>query len=185
MILGFHKWRARRETYPLCFHLPFLVSSKTCGPLWAQQCGSQYYTTGVCCDISPDFQHLASFAPAIQSKSWMCGRSEQCLALKWWNINKSTKPLCKSHFYIGIKLYLLIKCVSPIFSYVACPSFVDVVVVCDESNSIYPWEAVKNFLEKFVQGLDIGPRKTQVWVSAVHELVYGFLPEKIMLEMNS
>ncbi|KAM6156511.1 integrin alpha-2 [Erethizon dorsatum] len=82
----------------------------TCGPLWAQQCGSQYYTTGVCCDISPDFQHLASFAPAIQT----------------------------------------------------CPSFVDVVVVCDESNSIYPWDAVKNFLEKFVQGLDIGPRKTQV-----------------------
>lgn len=35
-------------------------------------------------------------------------------------------------------------------------------VVCDESNSIYPWEAVKNFLEKFVQGLDIGPTKTQV-----------------------
>ncbi|XP_005392782.1 PREDICTED: integrin alpha-2 [Chinchilla lanigera] len=82
----------------------------TCGPLWAQQCGSQYYTTGVCCDVSPDFQHLASFAPAIQT----------------------------------------------------CPSFVDVVVVCDESNSIYPWDAVKNFLEKFVQGLDIGPRKTQV-----------------------
>ncbi|XP_021117091.1 integrin alpha-2 isoform X3 [Heterocephalus glaber] len=82
----------------------------TCGPLWAQQCGSQYYTTGVCSDVSPDFQHLASFAPAIQT----------------------------------------------------CPSFVDVVVVCDESNSIYPWDAVKNFLEKFVQGLDIGPRKTQV-----------------------
>lgn len=38
----------------------------------------------------------------------------------------------------------------------------DVVVVCDESNSIYPWEAVKNFLVKFVTGLDIGPKKTQV-----------------------
>ncbi|XP_023564722.1 integrin alpha-2 [Octodon degus] len=81
-----------------------------CGPLWAQQCGSQYYTTGVCCDVSPKFQHLASFVPALQS----------------------------------------------------CPSYVDVVVVCDESNSIYPWDAVKNFLEKFVQGLDIGPQKTQV-----------------------
>lgn len=45
----------------------------------------------------------------------------------------------------------------------ACTSYIDVVVVCDESNSIYPWEAVKNFLEKFVQGLDIGPTKTQVW----------------------
>ncbi|XP_016055282.1 PREDICTED: integrin alpha-2 [Miniopterus natalensis] len=82
----------------------------TCGPLWAQQCGSQYYTTGVCSDVSPDFQLLASFSPAVQT----------------------------------------------------CTSFIDVVVVCDESNSIYPWEAVKNFLEKFVQGLDIGPSKTQV-----------------------
>ncbi|KAM5264395.1 integrin alpha-2 [Ctenodactylus gundi] len=82
----------------------------TCGPLWAQQCGNQYYTTGVCVDVSPDFQHLASFSPAVQT----------------------------------------------------CSSVIDVVVVCDESNSIYPWEAVKNFLEKFVQGLDIGPTKTQV-----------------------
>ncbi|XP_011381912.1 integrin alpha-2 isoform X1 [Pteropus vampyrus] len=82
----------------------------TCGPLWAQQCGSQYYTTGVCSDVSADFQLLASFSPAVQT----------------------------------------------------CPSLIDVVVVCDESNSIYPWEAVKNFLEKFVQGLDIGPTKTQV-----------------------
>lgn len=82
----------------------------TCGPLWAHQCGNQYYATGICSDVSPDFQSLTSFSPAVQ----------------------------------------------------ACPSLVDVVVVCDESNSIYPWEAVKNFLEKFVQGLDIGPKKTQV-----------------------
>ncbi|XP_036134702.1 integrin alpha-2 [Molossus molossus] len=82
----------------------------TCGPLWAQQCGSQYYATGVCSAVSPDFQLSTSFSPAVQ----------------------------------------------------ACTSFIDVVVVCDESNSIYPWEAVKNFLKKFVQGLDIGPAKTQV-----------------------
>ncbi|XP_058536194.1 integrin alpha-2 [Ochotona princeps] len=82
----------------------------TCGPLWAQQCGNQYYTTGICSDVSPDFKLLSSFSPAVQ----------------------------------------------------ACPSLIDVVVVCDESNSIYPWDAVKNFLEKFVQGLDIGPTKTQV-----------------------
>ncbi|XP_069897254.1 integrin alpha-2 [Dipodomys merriami] len=82
----------------------------TCGPLWAQQCGNQYYTTGVCSNVSPDFKLLASFSPAVQT----------------------------------------------------CPSLIDVVVVCDESNSIYPWDAVKNFLEKFVQGLEIGPTKTQV-----------------------
>ncbi|XP_072461758.1 integrin alpha-2 [Notamacropus eugenii] len=82
----------------------------TCGPLWAQQCGNQYYATGICSDVSPSFQLLNSFSPAVQT----------------------------------------------------CPSFIDVVVVCDESNSIYPWSAVKNFLVKFVQGLDIGPHKTQV-----------------------
>ncbi|XP_074851682.1 integrin alpha-2 [Carettochelys insculpta] len=82
----------------------------TCGPLWAQQCGSQYYATGVCSEISSSFQILRSFSPALQN----------------------------------------------------CSSFIDVVVVCDESNSIYPWTAVREFLKKFVQGLDIGPTKTQV-----------------------
>lgn len=57
-----------------------------------------------------------------------------------------------------------------VFFLVACPSLIDVVVVCDESNSIYPWDAVKNFLEKFVQGLDIGPTKTQVWMSLINHL---------------
>uniref|UniRef100_A0A803XXH8 VWFA domain-containing protein n=1 Tax=Meleagris gallopavo TaxID=9103 RepID=A0A803XXH8_MELGA len=78
----------------------------TCGPLWAQQCGSQYYATGVCSEISPSFQILRSFSP--------------------------------------------------------CSSVIDIVVVCDESNSIYPWDAVRAFLKKFVQGLDIGINKTQV-----------------------
>ncbi|XP_074669815.1 integrin alpha-2 isoform X1 [Strix aluco] len=82
----------------------------TCGPLWAQQCGSQYYATGVCSELSPSFQILRSFSPAVQK----------------------------------------------------CSSVIDVVVVCDESNSIYPWDAVRAFLKKFVQGLDIGLDKTQV-----------------------
>ncbi|KAM6222325.1 integrin alpha-2 [Rhynchocyon petersi] len=99
----------------------------TCGPLWAQQCGNQYYTTGVCSEVSPDFQHLASFSPAVQT----------------------------------------------------CPSLIDVVVVCDESNSIYPWDAVKNFLEKFVQGLDIGPKKTQVAL-----IQYGNNP-RVVFNLNT
>ncbi|XP_009903366.2 integrin alpha-2 [Dryobates pubescens] len=82
----------------------------TCGPLWAQQCGSQYYATGICSEVSPSFQYLRSFSPAVQK----------------------------------------------------CSSVIDVVVVCDESNSIYPWDAVRAFLKKFVQGLDIGFNKTQV-----------------------
>ncbi|XP_038621500.1 integrin alpha-2 [Tachyglossus aculeatus] len=99
----------------------------TCGPLWAQQCGNQYYTKGICSHVSPKFQFLNSFAPAIED----------------------------------------------------CPSFIDVVVVCDESNSIYPWNAVKNFLEKFVQGLDIGPTKTQVGL-----IQYGNDP-RVVFNMNT
>uniref|UniRef100_A0A8D0FK42 Integrin subunit alpha 2 n=1 Tax=Strix occidentalis caurina TaxID=311401 RepID=A0A8D0FK42_STROC len=41
----------------------------TCGPLWAQQCGSQYYATGVCSELSPSFQILRSFSPAVQKCS--------------------------------------------------------------------------------------------------------------------
>ncbi|XP_025918511.1 integrin alpha-2 isoform X1 [Apteryx rowi] len=98
----------------------------TCGPLWAQQCGSQYYATGVCSEISPSFQILRSFSPAVQK----------------------------------------------------CSSVIDVVVVCDESNSIYPWDAVRDFLKKFVQGLDIGPTKTQVGL-----IQYGNDP-RIVFNLN-
>ncbi|XP_073536419.1 integrin alpha-2 isoform X3 [Phyllobates terribilis] len=99
----------------------------TCGPLWAQQCGKTYYATGVCTDISPTFQVLRSFSPAIQT----------------------------------------------------CSSYIDIAIVCDGSNSIYPWSAVRNFLEKFVEGLDIGPTKTQVSL-----IQYGNYPD-IMFRMNT
>uniref|UniRef100_A0A8D0DZM6 Integrin alpha-2 n=1 Tax=Salvator merianae TaxID=96440 RepID=A0A8D0DZM6_SALMN len=99
----------------------------TCGPLWAQQCGSQYYATGICSEFSPRFQFLRSFSPAVQK----------------------------------------------------CSSAIDVVIVCDESNSIYPWEAVKAFLEKFAQGLDIGPTKTQVGL-----IQYGSFP-RVVFNLNT
>lgn len=90
-----------------------------------------------------------------------------------------------SHLYVDVILPYLWIYVSFVVSRVACPSLIDVVVVCDESNSIYPWDAVKNFLEKFVQGLDIGPTKTQVWTSIIYTLTHGFRSEKILLEMRS
>uniref|UniRef100_A0A8D0GKX2 Integrin alpha-2 n=1 Tax=Sphenodon punctatus TaxID=8508 RepID=A0A8D0GKX2_SPHPU len=99
----------------------------TCGPLWAQQCGSQYYATGICSEFSPSFQIIRSFSPALQK----------------------------------------------------CSSSIDVVVVCDESNSIYPWSAVSAFLKKFAQGLDIGPTKTQVGL-----IQYGNAP-RVMFNLNT
>ncbi|XP_040277197.1 integrin alpha-2 [Bufo bufo] len=99
----------------------------TCGPLWAQQCGKNYYATGVCNDVSPTFQVLRSFSPALQT----------------------------------------------------CSSYIDIAIVCDGSNSIYPWPAVRNFLEKFVEGLDIGPTKTQVSL-----IQYGNYPS-VVFNLNT
>ncbi|KAL7846953.1 hypothetical protein SRHO_G00219330 [Serrasalmus rhombeus] len=60
--------------------------------------------------------------------------------------------------------------VSPLFS--AQPAFspalqncggpVDIAVVLDGSNSIYPWPDVRKFLNKFLGSLDVGPDKAQV-----------------------
>lgn len=90
----------------MCF-VTVLVSLKTCGPLWAQQCGNQYYTTGVCSDVSPDFQLLASFSPAVQSKLWQCRGSEQHPTWQEGEqfINKC-HPSPQRHF--GLSLILII-----------------------------------------------------------------------------
>lgn len=186
MISEFHRWRRRGLMFSLCFVVA-LISLKTCGPLWAQQCGSQYYTTGVCSDVSPDFQLLTSFAPAVQSKWWMCSGSEKYLTWRG-KVGFIKYPQVLDYFVpfaYECEDWITNGNVSFLFSSVACPSLIDVVVVCDESNSIYPWEAVKNFLEKFVQGLDIGPKKTQVWIWIIHTLTHSFLSEKIWLDLRS
>uniref|UniRef100_A0A8C9VI93 Integrin subunit alpha 2 n=1 Tax=Scleropages formosus TaxID=113540 RepID=A0A8C9VI93_SCLFO len=82
----------------------------TCGPLWAQQCGSQYYYPGICTEVTPLFQPLPSFSPAIQ------------------------------------------KCGGPM----------DIVIVLDGSNSIWPWPPVVEFLKKLLGSLEISPSNTQV-----------------------
>uniref|UniRef100_A0A671T6R0 Integrin alpha-2-like n=1 Tax=Sinocyclocheilus anshuiensis TaxID=1608454 RepID=A0A671T6R0_9TELE len=83
---------------------------QTCGPLWAQRCGSQYFYPGVCAEVSPQFTLQSSFSPAIQT----------------------------------------------------CGGPMDVAIVLDGSNSIYPWPDVRNFLIKLLENLDIGPDKTRV-----------------------
>nr|XP_046188718.1 integrin alpha-2-like [Oncorhynchus gorbuscha] len=82
----------------------------TCGPLWAQKCGSQYYYPGICAEVSPLFNPLSSFSPALQT----------------------------------------------------CGGPMDIAIVLDGSNSIYPWPPVVAFLKKLLENLDIGPDNTQV-----------------------
>ncbi|XP_077099168.1 integrin alpha-2 isoform X1 [Siphateles boraxobius] len=89
----------------------------TCGPLWAQRCGSQYFYPGVCAELSPQFALQTAFSPALQT----------------------------------------------------CGGPMDVAIVLDGSNSIYPWHDVINFLSKLLENLDIGPDKTRVSIMQYSE----------------
>lgn len=43
-----------------------------------------------------------------------------------------------------------------------CGGPMDIVIVLDGSNSIYPWEPMTAFIQKLIPSLDIGPQNTQV-----------------------
>ncbi|XP_024131045.1 integrin alpha-2 [Oryzias melastigma] len=45
-----------------------------------------------------------------------------------------------------------------------CGGPMDIVIVLDGSNSIYPWEPMRDFVLKLIPSLDIGPQSTQVSV---------------------
>ncbi|KAG7221391.1 hypothetical protein INR49_017267 [Caranx melampygus] len=84
--------------------------------------------------------------------------------------------LCGSQdFYPGIcsKMDPLFK-PQPAFSPAVqtCGGPMDIVIVLDGSNSIYPWEPMNHFLQKLLPALDIGPQNTQVSV-----LQYGVDPK--------
>ncbi|XP_041048453.1 integrin alpha-1 isoform X1 [Carcharodon carcharias] len=46
----------------------------------------------------------------------------------------------------------------------ACKSRLDIVIVLDGSNSIYPWSSVNSFLIKLLEKIEIGPQQTQVGI---------------------
>ncbi|XP_034451208.1 integrin alpha-2 [Hippoglossus hippoglossus] len=78
------------------------------------------------------------------------------------------------NFYPGIcaKMNPLFK-PQPAFSPAVqtCGGPMDIVIVLDGSNSIYPWQPMNDFLQKLIPTLDIGPRSTQVSV-----IQYGVTP---------
>ncbi|XP_035247107.1 integrin alpha-1 isoform X1 [Anguilla anguilla] len=45
-----------------------------------------------------------------------------------------------------------------------CSKELDIVIVLDGSNSIYPWSSVKDFLVKLLQRIDVGPKSSQVGI---------------------
>ncbi|XP_030323786.1 integrin alpha-1 isoform X2 [Calypte anna] len=55
-----------------------------------------------------------------------------------------------------------------------CKNQLDIIIVLDGSNSIYPWESVTDFLNSLLRNMDIGPQQTQVGIvqygqTVVHE----------------
>ncbi|XP_076863199.1 integrin alpha-11 isoform X2 [Brachyhypopomus gauderio] len=90
-----------------------------CGPLWAYECGSSLYSTGICSKVDNTFNFTRSIAPAFQR----------------------------------------------------CETYMDIVIVLDGSNSIYPWFEVQHFLISILQKFSIGPGQIQVGVVQYGERV--------------
>lgn len=67
-------------------------------------------------------------------------------------------PPTQTHPYIHIIKNLL----SVHFNLLGCETFMDIVIVLDGSNSIYPWYEVQNFIMNILQKFYIGPGQTQV-----------------------
>jgi len=42
-----------------------------------------------------------------------------------------------------------------------CKQDMDIVIVLDGSNSIYPWGPITDFLKKFLQNIEIGPARVR------------------------
>uniref|UniRef100_A0A3P9NLM3 Integrin, alpha 11a n=1 Tax=Poecilia reticulata TaxID=8081 RepID=A0A3P9NLM3_POERE len=90
-----------------------------CGPLWSYECGSSYYSTGLCSKVNASFKFSRTIIPAFQR----------------------------------------------------CETFMDIVIVLDGSNSIYPWYEVQDFLINILQKFHVGPGQIQVGVVQYGEKV--------------
>ncbi|XP_032886806.1 integrin alpha-1 [Amblyraja radiata] len=64
----------------------------------------------------------------------------------------------------------------------ACKSRLDIVIVLDGSNSIYPWSSVNNFLTKLLEKIEIGRQQTQV---AIIQYGYKVTHEVSLNEYNT
>uniref|UniRef100_A0A8C1NSG0 Integrin, alpha 11a n=1 Tax=Cyprinus carpio TaxID=7962 RepID=A0A8C1NSG0_CYPCA len=120
---------SRRSGGPSCTKLnlgtaDLCDNSQACGPLWSYECGSSYYSTGICSRVNASFKFSRTIAPAFQR----------------------------------------------------CETYMDIVIVLDGSNSIYPWNEVQDFLINILRKFYIGPGQIQVGV-----LQYG---EKVVSEFQ-
>ncbi|NWX55144.1 ITA10 protein, partial [Promerops cafer] len=106
-----------------------------CAPLWSQECGTSVFSSGRCVRLDEELQLTGTIAPTAQ-REW----GGTC----WGTLGCGT---------------LLSPC--PL---AGCSTYMDIILVLDGSNSIYPWEEVQAFLGNILGRFFIGPGQTQVGV---------------------
>ncbi|NWW04231.1 ITA10 protein, partial [Oreocharis arfaki] len=117
-----------------------LVDSKdggfvACAPLWSQECGTSVFSSGRCVQLNEELQLMGTIAPTAQ-REW---------GGMYWDV-----LVCAT---------LVSLCPLP-----GCSTYMDIILVLDGSNSIYPWEEVQAFLGNILGRFFIGPGQTQVGV---------------------
>lgn len=86
-----------------------------------------------------------------------------------WNVPSCDLfPCCPHVQYPSTPLFLI-----SIPLLLGCPTYMDVVIVLDGSNSIYPWSEVQTFLRRLVGRLFIDPEQIQVREGNMAGLVGG------------
>ncbi|NXH49205.1 ITA10 protein, partial [Dicaeum eximium] len=111
-----------------------------CAPLWSQECGTSIFSSGRCLRLDQQLQPVATIAPTAQREWGGTGRAGG---------EQEVSPRCH-------------RCHHP--PPAGCATFMDIVLVLDGSNSIYPWEEVQAFLGNILARFFIGPAQTQVAV---------------------
>ena len=73
------------------------------------------------------------------------------------SLNKNSRKIIEAclcvFFFLGLSLFVLS---------LECAKELDIVIVLDGSNSIYPWSSILDFLLKFLADIEIGPQLSQV-----------------------
>lgn len=85
-----------------------------------------------------------------------------------WNVHSCDLFPCCPHAQYPSTLVLISNLIL-----LGCPTYMDVVIVLDGSNSIYPWTEVQTFLRRLVGRLFIDPEQIQVRDGNMDGLVGG------------
>lgn len=73
-----------------------------------------------------------------------------------------SKKMLNLLFQLSSRLYFRVMVVILTLFLTGCETYMDIVIVLDGSNSIYPWFEVQNFLINILQKFYIGPGQIQV-----------------------